>query len=83
MFGSSSKVGGAIAGAVCIVAGAYLLQTQAAGSEGNWLETIAHGMGIYFIGKGIFIVTTVSAQIDTLRVLREHLHATSRAGPGS
>jgi len=38
----------------CIAAGAYLLQTQAVG-ESSWFEAIAHGMGIYFIAKGLFV----------------------------
>lgn len=38
----------------CIAAGVYLLQTQGAG-ESSWFEVIAHGMGVYFIAKGLFI----------------------------
>jgi hypothetical protein len=56
--------------AICIIAGIYLLQTQAAGDEGNWLETIAHGMGIYFIGKGLFVGASLWAQGDAIRLLQ-------------
>lgn len=37
----------------CIAAGVYLLQTQAA--EDSLIETIMHGLGLYFIGKGLYV----------------------------
>ena len=50
-----------IAGAICVTAGAYLLQynttDEAAGT--SWFEVIGHGMGIYFIGKGIFVAAAL------------------------
>jgi hypothetical protein len=49
------KAVGVIAGLICAGAGVYLLQWESAGSEANWFEAVAHGMGIYFIGKGIFV----------------------------
>lgn len=47
-----------VAGAIlCIGAGIYLLQYHAAGDSTtgtNWFEILGHGMGIYFIGRGLF-----------------------------
>jgi hypothetical protein len=45
---------------VCIGAGLYLLQYNATGSGDaaggtSWFQIIGHGMGIYFIGKGLFV----------------------------
>jgi len=37
-----------------IGAGLYLLSTHAAGSN-SYLEAIAHGMGVYFIARGLFM----------------------------
>ncbi len=49
--------------AFCIGAGIYLLNFNSSGSTGignsNWLEIIAHGMGFYFIGKGLFVARSV------------------------
>jgi hypothetical protein len=42
------------AGLICIGAGIYLLQTQAA--EPSIIETLMHGIGVYFIGKGLFVI---------------------------
>ena len=66
----ASRFGGVVSGLVCIVAGVYLLQTQSSGVEGNWLETIGHGMGIYFIGKGIFVWLSLNTQVDMAKSLR-------------
>ena len=66
----ASRFGGIASGLVCIGAGIYLLQTSAVGAEGNWLETIAHGMGIYFIGKGIFVWLSLNTQVEMARSLR-------------
>lgn len=47
-----ARFGGAIAGLTCIGAGLCLLSTQAVADD-SFLEVLAHGMGIYFIGKGM------------------------------
>jgi hypothetical protein len=64
-----SKIGGVGAGLICIAAGVYLLQTQAA-DENSLLEVIMHGMGIYFIGKGIFVWLSLNAQVNMAQSLR-------------
>lgn len=43
---------------LCIGAGVYLLQTNSVG-ESSWFEVIGHGMGVYFIGKGLFIARSL------------------------
>jgi len=55
---------GLISGAICVIAGIYLLGVEAAG-QNSMLEYIAHGMGIYFIGKGVYTGTSVSISADT------------------
>lgn len=46
------------AGLLCIGAGLYLLQYNATGdgvAGTSWFQIIGHGMGIYFLGKGVFV----------------------------
>lgn len=47
-------IAGLVAGAFCVYAGIYLLDSQTV-SEDSYLETIAHGLGWYMIGKGVFV----------------------------
>jgi len=45
---------------VCVAAGIYLLQYNAVDQSGtgtSWFQIIGHGMGIYFIGKGLFVAS--------------------------
>ena len=44
-----------IGGLTCIGAGAYLLVQQSE-SGPTWLEVIAHGSGVFFVGCGIFMI---------------------------
>jgi hypothetical protein len=51
---------------ICIAAGLYLLSyngtsTSALGGT-SWFQIIAHGIGIYFIGKGLFIARSTHLQ---------------------
>lgn len=62
-----------IASAVfCIGAGIYLLQYNAvAGTDGtSWFQIIGHGMGIYFIGKGLFVGRSLQLQTQSGERLR-------------
>lgn len=43
-----------LAGAACVAAGLYLMTIQSVG-ETTVFVAIAHGMGLYFIGKGLFV----------------------------
>jgi len=79
------------AAALCIGAGVYLLQYNAAqGVDGttSWFQIIGHGMGIYFIGKGLFIgrslhlasrqATSVEQILNHVEASREeHIHAST------
>jgi len=46
---------------ICIGAGLYLLQYNSP-AQTTWFQIIAHGMGIYFIGKGLFIARSTHLQ---------------------
>ena len=58
-----------------IGAGAYLLSYSSPGDSAvtgtSWLEIIAHGMGIYFIAKGLFIARTTHLQADARNKLAQ------------
>lgn len=59
---------------LAILAGIYLLQWESAGAEANWFETFARGVGIYFIGKGLFMLRALyrsSLEADYLARLVE------------
>ena len=58
----------AVSGLFCVGAGLYLLGSQAV-APNSYLELIAHGMGLYFIGKGLFVWVSLAQQHDQL-VLR-------------
>jgi hypothetical protein len=54
---------------ICIGAGLYLLSAQTVADD-SFLEVIAHGMGVYFIGKGLFIWALLDRQDEHLVALR-------------
>ena len=62
---------------LAIGAGLYLLQYNAIdnGTDGtSWFQIIGHGMGIYFVGKGLFMMRSAwfSAQsVNHLRYMAE------------
>lgn len=58
VWGASSRILGVIAGAVAIFGGVTLLGLKAAG-ENSLIEALAHGIGIYCIGKGLFMIAGV------------------------
>lgn len=72
------KAGGILAALVCIGAGLYLLATQAV-ADNSFLEVLAHGIGIYFIGKGLFVGTTVAMQQKQLDVQTKQLELQTMA----
>lgn len=61
---------GYLSAGICVFAGIYLLQynavdTSAFGGAGtSWFQIIGHGMGIYFIGKGLFVARTTHLEAD-------------------
>jgi hypothetical protein len=54
----------------------------------SWFEILAHGIGVYFIGKGIFIGTTTWTQaeanerLDRLVEFEAHRHARDASESG-
>lgn len=57
-WGTSSRILGVIGGAVAIFGGVTLIGLKAA-SENSLIEAIAHGIGIYCVGKGVFMIAAV------------------------
>ena len=76
---SGGGLGGLIdlAAALCAIgAGIYLLRYNAVDTTGgtSWFQIIGHGMGIYFIGKGLFMGRAAwfsSRSVDHLKYLAE------------
>lgn len=56
--------------ATCIAAGYYLISIQAADPD-SILESLCHGLGIYMIGKGIFVGALLWKQDAIERAVRE------------
>ena len=52
---SFARLLGILGGLVCMAGGGYLLMIKAA-QENSILESIAHGIGIYCIGKGMYVL---------------------------
>ena len=59
----------AVVGLFCVGAGVYLLGSQTVGPN-SYLELLAHGMGLYFIGKGLFVWVSLARQHNQLEFLR-------------
>lgn len=57
------------AGVIVVGAGIYLLQSQSvsdvAGGQ-SWFELLAHGIGIYFLGRGIWMIRHAGHQEDVV-----------------
>jgi len=55
---------------ISIGAGLYLLGTQTVGAN-SILEVLAHGIGAYFVARGIFMGSSLTAQAEAAEALRE------------
>lgn len=53
-----SKVFAVIGGVICILGGLSLVGLKAQGAN-SMIESIANGMGYYFIGKGMYMIAMV------------------------
>jgi hypothetical protein len=71
---SVTRLAAIVAAALSIVAGIYLLTSQTVARD-SYLEVIAHGIGIYFIGKGIYMGFALYRQAGTHETVDSHLHA--------
>ena len=66
----------------CIGAGVYLLSEHSVSVPGitggtSWFEIIAHGMGAYFIGKGLFIARSTQLDSEVAKATRKLLELAS------
>jgi uncharacterized membrane protein len=55
---NTSKVFAVIGGVICIFGGLSLVGLKAQGAN-SMIESIANGMGYYFIGKGVYMISMV------------------------
>lgn len=55
-----------IAGAISICAGLYLVATRAAGSN-SMIEVLAHGMGWYFVARGVYMLSPAKGLTTSMR----------------
>jgi hypothetical protein len=55
---NTSKVFAVIGGVICIFGGLSLVGLKAQGAN-SMIESIANGMGYYFIGKGMYMIAMV------------------------
>jgi hypothetical protein len=68
VWGSATRIVGVVGGAVAIFGGITLLGLKAAG-ESSLIEALAHGIGIYCIGRGLFMIAATGnfkAAVDFL-----------------
>lgn len=78
-----------VAALICIAAGVYLLQynavdTNALGAAAgtSWFQIIGHGMGIYFIGKGLYVGRSSYLQAETHERLKQLVELQARDHQG-
>lgn len=74
--GGIGKLVDVAAALLAIGAGLYLLQSNSVSTADgtSWFQVIAHGMGIYFIAKGLFMMRAAwfsSRSVDHLKYLAE------------
>ena len=68
-WGNVSRGFSILGGVVAIFAGLSLATLRAQDSD-SMIESIANGMGYYFIGKGIFMIAMTLNFQDALRLVR-------------
>jgi L-asparagine transporter-like permease len=66
---------GILGGVGAIGAGLYLLSAQSPNLAGgsSWFEVLAHGIGVYFIGKGIWMIHEALTNQELRDVARKQL----------
>jgi hypothetical protein len=83
-----AKLASIVSALVAIGAGLYMLTLQTTGEGTTIFEAMAHGIGAYFIGKGIFMGATLWRQDDGTNRLgmlvdfAAQRHARETAAPG-
>lgn len=67
---------------ICIAAGVYLLQwaskAELAAGEASWFDIVRVGLGVYFIGKGVYVGPALWKQAQAER----HLDQLARLAEG-
>jgi len=76
---SFTRIWAVLAGVVCIGAGVYLLLLQPAVKE-SLIGAIAHGLGAYFVGKGIFAGATLWVLADQRDLAKAQVRTRMLAG---
>ncbi|HZO97128.1 MAG TPA: hypothetical protein VFB42_07140 [Gaiellaceae bacterium] len=77
--GSAGSAWDALAALGAIGAGVYLLASQTA-DPNSYLQTIAHGLGVYFVAKGVYMGRTTHLLSQLLDRARD-VEKTSRDRP--
>lgn len=66
---------------LCVAGGVYLLLSKTAAAD-SYLQVIAHGLGLYMVGKGLFIARSTHFQLQSLLRIEE-IAAQGREDPDS
>lgn len=74
-----TRIWAVLAGLVCVAAGVYLILLQPAVEE-SLIGAIAHGLGVYFVGKGIFAGATLWVLADQRDLAKAQLRTRMLAG---
>jgi ribosomal protein L40E len=55
-----------VAGAISILAGLFLITTRSAGAN-SMIEVLAHGMGWYFVARGVYMLAPSTGVTASMR----------------
>lgn len=65
-----ASVFGLVGGIACVAAGGYLLASKTVNVD-SYLQVVAHGIGLYFVGKGLYLLQAASRQSTQFWQLRD------------
>jgi hypothetical protein len=65
-----AKLSAVLATLGCFAAGGYLLSSHSIGAP-SWFDLLAHGIGLYFIAKGLFVGASMSQQFRAADALEK------------
>lgn len=58
-------IGSIIGGVICIIGGLWLFTVRAVGAQ-SMMQALANGIGVYCIGKGVYIISQ-AVQLNGIR----------------